>query len=67
MYHFEKETFFFSFFNLERKELGLFEKVTRKFNGSSSKIYIYIYFFFFVFWERFGNLDFLFLLFILFW
>ena len=40
MYHFEKEIFFFFFFNLEReKRLGLFEKVTRKFNGPSSKIF----------------------------
>ena len=65
MYHFEKETFFFSFFNLERKELGLFEKVTRKFNGSSSKIYIYIYIFFFFFGKDLEILIF-FLLFILF-
>ena len=38
--HFEKETSSSSsFLNLERKKLGLFENVTRKFNGPSSKIF----------------------------
>ena len=58
MYHFENKAFFFHFFNLGRKKkLGFFEKVTRKFNGSSSKIIIYFFFL-----KRFGYLDFLFLL-----
>ena len=73
MYHFEKETSSSSssFLNLERKKLGLFEKVTRKFNGSSLEIFLkwlkgpmplvqtlsHLNFFFF-FLERFGKLDF---------
>ena len=44
-----KRRLFFFFFGLilKEKKLGLFEKVTRKFNGSSSKIYIYIYIYIF--------------------
>ena len=65
IYHFEKETFFFFFFNLEileRKKLGLFEKVTRKFNAPISKIFFFIENFS-LFLERFGNLDFFFFFF----
>ena len=65
MYHFENETFFF-FFNLEileRKKLGLFEKVTRKFNAPISKIFFFIEKFS-LFLERFGNLDFFFFFFL---
>ena len=57
-----KRRLFFFFFNLEileRKKLGLFEKVTRKFNAPISKIFFFIENFS-LFLERFGNLDFFF-------
>ena len=66
MYHFEKKTLK----NLEifeRKKMGLFEKVTRKFNAHDlraqfpqSKDFFFLKIFLF-FWERFGNLEFFFL------
>ena len=44
MYYFENETSFYLFIIifliLKEKKLGLFEKVTKKFNGPSSKIFV---------------------------
>ena len=62
MYHFEKKTLK----NLEiferKKKWAFFEKVTRKSNVPSPKIFFFLKIFLF-FWENFGNLEFFFFFF----